>query len=323
MTVKKIALTIVFAVSSALAGAAAAQTFPTKPLRFIVPFGPGGVGDITARIVAQKMSEGLGQQVIIDNRPGAGGVVATELVAKAEPDGHTFILLNNAHAISMSLFRSLSYDAVRDFAPVGTLGTFSIVVLVSPESSLKSVKDLIAQARANPGRLNVGVVLLGATQHLSAELFKSMTGLDFAIVPYTNSGALLAGLRSGSVQVAFEFMAPVIGQVKAGTLRALAVSPRNRFPGLPAIPTVAESGVPGYEVTSWNGVGVPAKTPRATIDRLNKEINAALAAPDLKQRFQDLGMETFPGTPEAFRRHLASEIAKWKSVIEKANIPRQ
>ena len=320
---KKIALTIVFAVSSALAGAAVAQTFPTKPLRFIVPFGPGGVGDITARTVAQKMSEGLGQQIIIDNRPGAGGVIASELVAKAEPDGHTFILLNNAHAISMSLFKSLPYDAVRDFAPVGTVGTFSIVVLVSPESPLKSVKDLIAQARAHPGKLNVGVVLLGATQHLSAELFKSMASLEFATVPYTSTGALLTALRGGSVQVAFEFMAPVIGQVKAGTLRALAVSPRNRFPGLPAIPTVAESGVPGYEVTSWNGIGVPAKTPRAIVDRLNKEINAALAAPDLKQRFQDLGMETFPGTPEAFRQHLASEIAKWKSVIEKANIPRQ
>jgi tripartite-type tricarboxylate transporter receptor subunit TctC len=303
--------------------AAAAQNYPTKPIRFLVPFGPGGVGDITARVVAQKMSDRLGQPVIIDNRPGAGGIVATEIVAKAEPDGHTMLLLNNAHAISTSLFKSLPYDTLRDFAPVSTVGTFSIVLLVNPDSPLKSVKDLIARAKASSGRMNAGTVLVGATQHLSAELFKSMAGVDFTAVPHTSTGALLASLRSGGVQVAFEFMAPVVGQVKSGALRALAVSPRNRFPGLPNIPTVAESGVPGYDVTSWNGIGVPAKTPRPIVDRLNKEVNAALAAPDLKQRFQDLGMETFPGTPEMFRRHLVAEIAKWKSVIEKAGIPRQ
>ncbi len=300
-----------------------AQTFPAKPIRFLVPFGPGGVGDITARAVAQKLSDQMGQQVIIDNRPGAGGVVASEIVAKAEPDGHTLLLLNNAHAISMSLFKSLPYDTLRDFAPVSTVGTFSIVVLVSPESPLKSVKDLIAQARATPGRMNVGTVIVGATQHLAAELFKSMAGLDFTTVPYNNTGALLAGLRGNNVQVAFEFIAPVIGQVKSGALRALAVSPRNRFPGLPNLPTVAESGVAGYDVTSWNGIGAPARTPRAVIARLNREINTALGAPDLKQRFQELGMETFGGTPEAFREHLVAEIAKWKSVIEKAKIPRQ
>ncbi len=302
---------------------AVAQSFPTKPLRLLVPFGPGGVGDITARAVAQKMGDALGQQVIIDNRPGAGGTVASQLVAKAEPDGHTLLLLNNAHAISMSLFKSLPYDTLKDFAPVSTVSTFSIVVLASPDSPLKSLQDLIAQARGNPGKLNVGTIAIGATQHLSAELFKSMAGVDLLIVPYTNTGALLAALRGGSVQAAFEFMAPVIGQVKAGALRALAVSPRNRFPGLPDVPTVAESGVAGYEVTSWNGIGAPARTPRAVIERLNKEINAALAAPDLKQRFHDLGVETFGGTPDAFRQHLASEISKWKSVIEKANIPRQ
>ena len=306
-----------------LSSAAAAQNFPTKPLRFLVPFGPGGVGDITARLVAQKMSEGLGQQVIIDNRPGAGGIVASELVAKAEPDGHALLLLNNAHAISMSLFKSLPYDTLRDFAPVSTLSTFSIVVLVSPDSPLKSLKDLVAQTKASPGRMNAGTIAIGATQHLSAELFKSMAGLDFVIVPYTNTGALLTALRGNSVQFAFEFMAPVLGQVKSGALRGLAVSTRSRFPGLPNVPTVSESGVAGYEVTSWNGIGVPAKTPRAIIARLNKEIDAALAGSDLKQRFQELGVEAFPGTPDAFGKHIAAEIAKWKAVIEKAKIPRQ
>ena len=299
------------------------QSFPAKPIRFLVPFGPGGIGDITARVVAQKMSDQMGQQIIIDNRPGAGGVVATEIVAKAEPDGHTMLLLNNAHAISTSLFKSLPYDTLRDFAPVGGVGTFSIVVLVSPESPLKSVKDLIAQAKANPGKLNAGTVLVGATQHLSAELFKSMAGIDFTAVPHSTTGALLTSLRGGSVQFAFEFMAPVVGQLRSGALRGLAVSSRNRFSGLSNIPTVAEAGAPGYEVTSWNGIGVPAKTPRAVIARLEKEINIALANPDLKQRFHEMGMDTFPIGPEAFRKHIAAEIAKWKAVIETAKIPRQ
>jgi tripartite-type tricarboxylate transporter receptor subunit TctC len=322
-SIVKVAISILIALSALAAGVATAQEFPSKPLRLLVPFGPGGVGDITARTVAQKLGEQLGQQVIIDNRPGAGGVVASEIVAKAEPDGHTLLLLNNAHAISMSLFKSLPYDTLRDFAPISTVGTFSIVVLVTPESPLKSLQDLIAESKANPAKINVGTVIIGATQHLSAELFKSMAGVGFTTVPYNNTGALLAALRGNNVQVAFEFIAPVIGQVKSGVLRALAVSPRNRFPGLPNVPTIAESGVPGYDVTSWNGIGTPAKTPRAVIARLNKEINTALASPDLKQRFQELGVETFPGTPETFRAHLVSEIAKWKSVIEKANIPRQ
>jgi len=311
-------LVLALAVPSAIG-----QSFPSKPIRFLVPFGPGGIGDITARVVAQKMSDQMGQQIIIDNRPGAGGVVATEIVAKAEPDGHTMLLLNNAHAISTSLFKSLPYDTLRDFAPVGGVGTFSIVVLVSPESPLKSVKDLIAQAKANPGKLNAGTVLVGATQHLSAELFKSMAGVDFTAVPHSTTGALLTSLRGGSVQVAFEFMAPVVGQLRSGALRGLAVSSRNRFSGLSNIPTVAESGAPGYEVTSWNGIGVPAKTPRAVIARLEKEINIALANPDLKQRFHEMGMDTFPIGPEAFRKHIAAEIAKWKAVIETAKIPRQ
>ena len=302
---------------------ASAQSYPTKPIRFLVPFGPGGVGDITARVAAQKLSASLGQQVIIDNRPGAGGIVASELVAKAEPDGYTMLLLNNAHAISMSLFKSLPYDTLRDFAPVSSLATFSIVLLVNADSPVKSVKDLIAYARANPGKLNVGTIQIGATQHLSTELFKSMTGIDWVHVPYTNTGLLLTGLRGNGVQVAFEFIAPVVGMVKAGQFRALAVTTRNRFSGLPDIPTVQESGVPGFEVTSWNGIGVPAKTPRPIIDRLNRAITEALAAPDVKQRFSEMAVDTFPSTPEAYRKHIAAEIAKWGKVIETARIPRQ
>jgi tripartite-type tricarboxylate transporter receptor subunit TctC len=300
-----------------------AESYPARPIRFLVPFGPGGVGDITARVVAQKMGELFGQQVITDNRPGAGGIVASQVVAKAEPDGYTILLLNNQHAISMALFKSLPYDTLRDFAPVGSLGTFSLVLMVNPDSPLKSVKDLIASAKSNPGKLNVGTIAIGATQHLSTELFKSMAGVNWVHVPYTNTGLLLAGLRSNSVHVAFEFIAPVIGQIRSGQFRALAVTTRNRYSGLPGVPTVQESGVPGFDVSSWNGIGVPAKTPRPVIDRLNRALNEALASSDVKQRLQEQAVDTFPSTPEAYRKHIAAEIAKWTKVIETAKIPKQ
>lgn len=308
---------------AATAAIATAQPYPTKPIRFLVPFGPGGVGDITARVVAQKMGASLGQQVIIDNRPSAGGIVATELVAKAEPDGYTLLLLNNSHGISHSLFKKLPYDVAKDFAPVSTISTFSVVVLISPESPLKSLKDLIAQAKSSPGKLTVGTIQIGSTQHLSAELFKSMTGIDVLNVPFPNTGAVLTALRGNQVQVAFEITAPVIGQIKGGGLRALAVSPATRFPGLPDVPTVAEAGVPGYQVTSWNGVAAPARTPKAIINRLNKAVTDAVNAADTRQRFQELGAEAYSATPDAFRAFFAGEIAKWSKVIETAKIPRQ
>ncbi len=306
-----------------VAAAAWGADYPARPIRFLVPFGPGGVGDITARVVAQKMGELLGQQVITDNRPGAGGIVASQVVAKAEPDGYTMLLLNNQHAISMALFKSLPYDTLRDFAPVGSLGTFSIVLMVNPDSPLKSAKELIASAKSNPGKLNVGTIAIGATQHLSTELFKSMAGVDWVHVPYTNTGLLLAGLRSNSVNVAFEFVAPVIGQIRSGQFRALAVTTRNRYSGLPDVPTVQETGVPGFEVTSWNGLGVLAKTPRPVIDRLNRALNDALASSEVKQRLQEQAVDTFPSTPEAYRKHIAAEIGKWTKVIETAKIPKQ
>jgi len=308
---------------AAFAAAAAAQEFPTKPIRFLIPFGPGGVGDITARAVAQKMSETLGQQIVIDNRPGAGGIVASQIVQKSAPDGYTLLLLNNAHAVSMSLFRKLPYDTLKDFSPVSSIATFSVVVLVSPESPIRSLKDLVATAKASPGKLNMGTIQIGATQHLAAELFKSMAGIDVVHVPFSNTGAVLTGLRGGSVQFAFEFVAPVIGQVKGGSLRALAVSQRTRFSGLPDVPTVSQAGVAGYEVTSWNGIGVPAGTPKAVIERLHKAVTMALAQPDVKKRFAGLAVEPRPDTPEGFRRHIAAEIGKWRKVIEFAKIPKQ
>ncbi|HSQ04489.1 MAG TPA: tripartite tricarboxylate transporter substrate-binding protein, partial [Burkholderiales bacterium] len=212
---------------------------------------------------------------------------------------------------------------VKDFAPVSTLGAFSLVLFVSPDSPIKSVKDLIATAKANPGKLNMGTINIGATQNLAGELFKSMAGLDLVVVPFNSTAAVITGVRGNTVQAAVEVLAPVIGQIRAGALRAIAVTTPKRFAALPDVPTVIESGVPGYEVIAWNGIGVPAKTPRAIIDRLNKAMHAALASPEVKQRFQELGVEARPSTPEAFHQFLVAEIVKWKAVTEKAKIPKQ
>lgn len=301
---------------------AAAQPYPNKPIRLVVPFGPGGVGDLTARTVSQKMGEAMGQQFIIDNRPSAGGVVAAEMVARAEPDGYTLMLLNNANAVSMAMFKSLPYDTLKDYAMVTTIAAFSAGVLVAPESPVKTTKELIALARAAGGKFNSATIAIGTAQHLAAELFKSMAGLNHTNVPFNNTGALIAALRGGDVQVAFEFLPPVLGQIRAGALRVVAVSGKTRFAPLPNVPTLDESGLPGYDVISWNGIGAPAKTPRAIVDRLNKEVHAAVNAPAVKQRFADLGIEQNLNTPEGMRSFVTSEIAKWNALIDKAKIPR-
>ena len=296
--------------------------YPTKPIRFVVPFGPGGVGDITARTVAQKLGEAMGQQFIIDNRPSAGGVVAAEMVAHAEPDGYTLMLLNNANAVSMAMFKALPYDTLKDYAMVSTIAAFSLGVLVAPESPVKTTKELIAQARSAGAKFNGGSIAIGTAQHLSAELFKSMAALSHTNVPYNNTGALIAALRGGDVQVAFEFLPPVLGQIRAGSLRAVAVSSKTRFALLPHVPTLDESGLPGYDVISWNGIGAPAKTPRAIVERLNRELHAAVNSAPVKQRFQELGIEQNLSTPEGMRTFVTSEIAKWNALIDKTRIPR-
>ena len=306
-----------------VAFAAAAQTFPTKPVRLVVGFAPGGVADITARVVAQKLSEQLGQQVIVDNRPSAGGIVAAEAVAKAEPDGHTLLLMTNGNAVSASLFRTLPYDTQADFAPVSTLGFFDVAVVVPADSKIDSLPALLAYAKANPGKLNIGTINVGSTQNLAAELFKSATAVDATIVPYKGSPAVITALRGHDVQVAFEMLAPVIPQAKGGAVRILAVTSERRFPGLPDVPTVAESGVPGYAATSWNAVAAPAKTPRAVIDRLNREINAALKAPDVVEKLAAQGVTARGSTPDEMRRLVAADVDKWRRVIEQARIERQ
>ncbi|HSD53118.1 MAG TPA: tripartite tricarboxylate transporter substrate binding protein [Burkholderiales bacterium] len=305
------------------AAGATAQGYPTKPVRIVVPFGPGGVADISARAVAQKMGESMGQQVIVENKPSAGGILASETVAKAEPDGYTLLFITNGNSVSESLFKSLPYNSAKDFAPVSTVGFFDFVFVVKNDSDVKSMGDLLARMRANPGKLNIGTINPGSGQHLSAELFKSMAGVDAQIITYKSTPEVLTAVIQGQVQVGLDIVAPVMAQVRGGALRMIAVSSKQRSPILPDVPTVAESGVPGYESESWNGVAAPVKTPSAIIERLNKEVRAAVASPDVKKRLQALGIDARAGTPEQLRERLVADIAKWRAVIEKANIPRQ
>lgn len=300
-----------------------AQAWPTKPIRLVVGFAPGGVADVTARVVAQKLADQLGQQVVVDNRPGAGGIVAAEAVAKAVPDGYTLLLMSNGNAVSASLFKSLPFDTIADFAPVSTLGFFDVAVVASTEAKIDSMKALVAYAKANPGKLNIGTINVGSTQHLSAELFRSMTGFDATIVPYKGSPAVITALRANDVQVAFEMLAPVVPQAKSGAVRILAVTSERRNPAFPDVPTVAESGVPGYAASSWNAIAAPAKTPAALAERLNAEIQRALAAPEVKEKLASLGVTARGSTPDEMKRLVAGDVEKWRRVIDQAKIERQ
>ena len=302
---------------------ASAQSFPSKPLRIVVPFGAGGVADLTARTVAQKMSESLGQSVVIDNRPGAGGIVAAEMVAKAEPDGYTLLLMSNANAVSAGLFKTLPFDPVKDFTPVSLMGTFDLAIVTSTESRFQTLSELLTWAKANPGKLNIGSINIGSTQHLTAELFKSVAGLDAQVVPFNGTPAVMTALRGGQIDVAVEVLSPVLPQIKGGALRALAVTGTKRNMALPQVPTAKESGVPNLVSTSWNGLGVPAKTPSAVVDRLNKEVNAALNTPVVRQKLLDLNVEPHPSTVVQAHDWLQTEIKRWGDVIQRAGIQKQ
>ncbi len=303
--------------------AAHAQTYPYKPLRIVVPFGAGGVADLTARTVAQKMSEGLGQSVVIDNRPGAGGIVAAEMVAKSEPDGYTLLLMSNANAVSAGLFKALPFDPVKDFTPVSLMGKFDFAIVTSADSRFQSLPELLAWAKANPGKLNIGSINIGSTQHLTAELFKSVAGLDAQVVPFNGTPAVMTALRGNQIDVAVEVLSPVLPQIKGGALRALAVTGPKRNMALPQVPTAKESGLPQLLSTSWNGLGVPVKTPQTVVDRLNKEVNAALQNPAVRQKLLDLNVEPHPSTVPQAHEWLETEIKRWGDVIQRASIQKQ
>src|SRR3954452_3395628 len=260
---------------------ALAQTYPTKPVRIVVPFGPGGVADITTRTLAPHLGETLGQSVVIENMPGAGGIRASETVAHAEPDGYTILLLTNGNAVSQALFKSLPYDPVNDFSMISTVGFFSMVFVTRGDSPYKSMKDVLAAAKAKPGTLNIGTISPGGTQHLAGELFRSTAGIDAVVVPHKTTGEVVIGVRNGSLDVGVDFIAPLISAIQSGGLRPLAVSAGKRFPGLPEVPTVIEAGVPGYDVASWNALAAPAKTPQPVLEKVHQALVKALAAPDV------------------------------------------
>lgn len=304
------------------AAPALADTFPSKPIRLVVPFGAGGVADLTARTVAQKMSESLGQPIVVDNKPGAGGVVAGDAVAKAEPDGYTLLLMSNGTAVSAGLFKSLPFDAQRDFAPISTMGYFDLAVLASPNAPYKTMADLLTYAKANPGKLNVGTVNIGSTQNLAAELLKTRAGVDFLVVPFNGTPALTTALRGGQIDVAVEILGPMMGQVQSKAIRALAVLSDTRASQLPDVPTLMQSGVKDFDVSSWNALAAPAKTPKDVIARLNKEVQAAVNSPDVKKKLYELNVEARGSTPEKLGELLASEIKRWGDVIAKAGVPK-
>jgi tripartite-type tricarboxylate transporter receptor subunit TctC len=304
-------------VALAFSGAAAAQGWPEKPVRFIVGFTPGGPSDIIARALGQKLADLWGQQVVIENRPGAGGNIAAEIAAKSAPDGTTWLLGNNSIlATNQSLYRKLGYDPVKDFAPVALVALQPNILVVNPGVPANSVKELIALARAKPGQLNYASSGSGAAAHLAGELFKAMTGVDMVHIPYKGAQPALTDVISGQAQLMFATSASVIPYIKAGRLRALAVTTARRSATVPELPTLSEAGVPGFEAITWHGVVVPAATPAPLIERLNRDIVNVLRMPDLRERLESLGAELAAGTPRDFADYIAREIPKWTKVVK-------
>jgi tripartite-type tricarboxylate transporter receptor subunit TctC len=315
--------TLILILPLALCATAHAQSpaqYPARPVRIVVPQSPGASTDTTARLIAQKLTTALGQTVLVDNRPGAGSVIGTELVAKATPDGHTLLVVASSITLNPIMHKNLSWDPVRDFAPITQLSSFPNILVVHPAVPVKTVKDLIALAKAKPGALNYGSAGTATGTHLSAELFKHMTGTDMVHVPYKGGGAAIPALMGGQVQLMFGTTVSALPHVRAGKLRAIAVTSPKRSPSAPDVPTIAESGVPGYDHTPWNGFLAPAKTPRAIVARLNEETARILHSPDTRSVFMNEGAEPVGNKPEEFGAIIKSEIAKWGKVIQAAGI---
>jgi tripartite-type tricarboxylate transporter receptor subunit TctC len=310
-----------------LLGAAGAvkaqQAWPSQPIRFVVAFGPGGVGDTTARLVAEKLGDKLGQRVVVENNPGGGGIAAARAVISAPADGHTLALLTNGTSISVGLFKSLPFDPVGDFAPVTKLGTFEFFLTVKGDSLYASLADFLKFARANPGKLNVGTINPGSTQHLSAMLLKSTAGIEFQWVPFKNTPDLLVALLRGDVDAAIDAYTAFKGNLADGKMRALATTASVRFPLLADVPTAREGGAGDYEVTAWNGLFVKAGTPPEIVAKLNKAAAEVLADTDLKKRLLDLGIVADPTSPEGLTTFFKGDIAKWADVIEKNKIEKR
>lgn len=301
---------------------AAGEDYPNKPVRILVPYGPGGAGDLTIRVLANKLSQNLKQPFVIENRPGAGGIAAMRAVLSAPADGYTLGEMGNGQAISMSLFQNLPYDVLNDFAQISVAASFAMLLAVPPASPHRSVKDLIEAARRAPGKLNLGAINPGSTQNLSAHLFQQVSGAQFTIVTYRTTPDLVTALLRGEVDLGFDYFAGLESTIGPDKLHIIATSGEKRESMLKDVPTAKESGLPDYVVTSWNGVGTPAGVPPRIITTLSAEIRRALAAPDVQDRMLRLGLDARGSTPDEMHDQMARDIARWRAVIEKAGIPR-
>jgi tripartite-type tricarboxylate transporter receptor subunit TctC len=300
--------------------AAVAQDYPSRPVKILVGFGPGGLGDIVTRSVAQKLSTQLGQPFVIENMPGAGGITAAATAARSQPDGHTLLLVSGQNATAPLVFKSLPFNPSTDFRMVSTLANFDFIIVVDRASPLRSIADLVAAAKSAPGRFNFGTISSGSLQNLMSHLFVARADLKVPTVPFRTTGEAIAALLAGQVQAVIETVPGVIGQVQSGQLRALALSSDQRRPLLPDVPTVTEGGVAGYEVTSWNGFVVPARTPEGIVMRLNAEVAKVLAQPDMAKRFAELGLVTKPSSPQEMQATYDADVERWRGVIERANL---
>ncbi|MGZ5204720.1 MAG: Bug family tripartite tricarboxylate transporter substrate binding protein [Caldimonas sp.] len=292
----------------------AADPYPTRPVKFVVPYPPAGTTDVLARIVAQWLTEKMGQSFVVENKPGAGNNLGVDYVVNSPPDGYTMLLVNPANGINATLYKNLTFNFIRDIAPVAGLVRTPNVMEVTPSLPVKTVAEFIAYCKANPGKINMASSGSGTSVHLSGELFKSMTGCEMLHVPYKGAGPALIDLMGGQVHVLFDNLPSSIGHIKNGKLRALAVTSQEREPSLPNLPTVGET-VPGYEATAWFGIGMPKGTPKEIIDKVNAEVNRALADPKMRERLAELGGKPIAGTPEDFGKVIAAETAKWEKVV--------
>jgi tripartite-type tricarboxylate transporter receptor subunit TctC len=307
--------------SAAIVAPAGAQSdYPGRTVQLIVPYGAGGIADAGMRIVADKLAGNLKQAFVVDNRPGAGGIVAAKAGAAAAPDGYTLMMTGNHNAIAVSLFKSLPYNILTDFAPASTTSFFDLLIVTRGGSPFKSLQDVVKAARANPGKLNVATINPGSTQNLAAELFRNTAGIDVTIVPFRTSPDMATAVLRGDVDIAFEFHAAVQGVLADNRMVALASTGPKRTSYLPAVPTVQESGIKDYDVVSWNGISVPATTPKPVIEVLSRAINEVLPGADVQEKAAKLGMEMRASTPEQMADRMKADIAKWASVIDKAGI---
>ena len=317
------ALLCVLAGSLAFAATSAhAQAYPTRPVRVILPFAAGGIADITTRVIAEKLGDKLGQRIIVDNQPGAGGISAARSVLASPADGYTLALITNGTAISVPLFKTLPFDPLKDFAPISALGNFDLAMTANAASPYHTLADFLKEAKADPGKLNVGTISVGSTQNLGAELLRSLSGDSFTIITYRTAPEAVIALLRNDIQLLVEYYATVKSGLEDGKLRVLATSGDKRSQMLPNVPTVAAAGLPGYVVTSWNALFAPAGTPPDIIAKLNRTVREVVALPDIKRRLLELGIEAQAGPPEEIAERLKTEIGKWSRVIDDAKIPK-